>query len=136
MPEESTTPDREELVRRGIEASNRRDIDAAMALYAPNAVWETVAVLHGPEAIRGFIEDWIGSYEDFEQALEEFSDYSDGVTLAVVRARGRLPDSSGVIEIRYAAVATWRDGLIERIATTTDIYEARAAAERLAEERR
>jgi hypothetical protein len=38
------------------------------------------------------------------------------------------------VERRVAAVAVWADGLIERLTTYTDIDEARAAAERLAEE--
>jgi ketosteroid isomerase-like protein len=49
--------------------------------------------------------------------------------------RGRPPDSTGWVELRYAAVYTWRDGLIERATQYSDIDEARAAAERLAQER-
>jgi len=49
--------------------------------------------------------------------------------------RGRLAGSSGSVELRYAGVSTWADGLIERVTTYLDINEARAAAERLAEER-
>jgi hypothetical protein len=37
--------------------------------------------------------------------------------------------------MRYAVVATWVDGMIERFTTYTNIDEGRAAAERLAEER-
>ncbi len=35
----------------------------------------------------------------------------------------------------YAAVSVWADGLAMRVTNHTDIDEARAAAERLAEER-
>lgn len=35
----------------------------------------------------------------------------------------------------YATVSTWPDGLIERMATYTEIDQARASAERLAEGR-
>jgi len=38
VPEESTTPDLVELVRRLDEAANRLDFDAAMSFYAPDAV--------------------------------------------------------------------------------------------------
>ena len=37
------------------------------------------------------------------------------------------------VQLRYPAVVTWRDRLIERITVYSDIAEARAAAERLAE---
>jgi hypothetical protein len=37
MAEESTTPDLVELVRRSVEVASKRDLDAIMALYAPDA---------------------------------------------------------------------------------------------------
>jgi hypothetical protein len=40
-----------------------------------------------------------------------------------------------VVAFRYAAVGSWREGLAERFTVYTEIDEARAAAERLAEER-
>jgi hypothetical protein len=39
------------------------------------------------------------------------------------------------VELRYAVVATWVDGLIQRITSYADIDQARADAERLAQER-
>jgi ketosteroid isomerase-like protein len=140
MPEESTTPDREELVRRSIEALNRRDFDALMSLYAHNVVFDLSfrwgGLAYGSrEEVRGFIEDWWGPYEDFEITLEEFRDLGDGVTLHVEGQRARLPDSGGFVEQRIGTVATWTDRLIERSMIYTDIDEARTAAERLAEER-
>jgi ketosteroid isomerase-like protein len=139
MSEEPTTPDLEEALRRSMGAVNRRDFDAAMILYAPNAVWDAspmgLDVFQGREAIRGFFDDWFGSYEAFEQVLEEFRDLGNGVTRVVSRQRARLPGSSGFVELRYAAVATWIDGLVERVTVYSDGDEARTAAERLAEER-
>jgi hypothetical protein len=45
--------------------------------------------------------------------------------------------SSGEVTIRYGSVITWDDGLVVRVANypEADIDEARAAAERLAQER-
>ena len=42
---------------------------------------------------------------------------------------------TGWVELRLAIVAVWEEGLIVRGTTYTDIAEARAAAERLAESR-
>jgi len=39
MTEESTTPDLVEKVRVMLEAADRADFDAALAFYAPDAVW-------------------------------------------------------------------------------------------------
>ena len=141
MPEESTTPDLEEAIRRLTDAANRRppDYDGALAMYAQDAVVDNtqvgVGLFEGREEIRSFFEDWIASYEDFEQVLEEVRDLGNGVTFALIFLRGRLAASSAFIEFRYAGVSTWRDGLLERVTTYIDIDEARAAAERLAQER-
>ena len=41
MPEESTTPDLVEVVTGLFEAADRRDWDAMIGPYAPDAIWET-----------------------------------------------------------------------------------------------
>jgi ketosteroid isomerase-like protein len=141
MSEESTTPDLEELARQARDAVSRRDFDAVVVIFAPDAVFDTAAagglggVHEGREAIRDFLEDWIGSFEDFEEVVEEFGDLGNGVTFGVVLQRGRPKGTSGFVEWRFGAVAIWRDGLIERFANYADLDEARAAAERLARER-
>jgi len=58
-----------------------------------------------------------------------------GLELVVFLARGRLRGSTRFVESRPAQVTTWANGLIERTTSYPDIDEARAAAERLAEER-
>jgi len=78
VPEEPTTPDLEEAIRRLTEAANRRDFDAGLAMYSQDAVVDNTpigaGVFEGREAIRGFFEDWAISYDYFEQALEEVRD--------------------------------------------------------------
>ena len=64
VSEESTTPDLEEAGRRLREALNRGDLDAAVAMYAPDAVWDVSllgleGVFEGREAIRGALQDLI-----------------------------------------------------------------------------
>lgn len=54
---------------------------------------------------------------------------------AVYESSGRPVGSTGRVEWRFAAIAFWMDGLIVRAITYREIDEARAAAERLAEER-
>ena len=140
MPEESTTPDLEAATRLFREALNRRDFEAAVALYGPEAVWNSadglLGLVEGREAIRDALEGLVGAFEDFETAGEEFRDFGHGVTLSVNLHRGRpRGGGGGFVELRAAAVSIWAGGLIERITLYTDIDEARAAAERLAEER-
>ena len=139
MSEESTTPDLVELVRRSFEAADRRDFGALMSFFAPHAVWDLSAlgleVFEGRTAVGPFFEDWWGAYDEYEVALEEALDLGNGVAFAVAIQRGRPVGSSNEIRLRYASVSIWENGLIVRVTNYTDIDGARAAAERLAEER-
>jgi ketosteroid isomerase-like protein len=138
MPKEATLVDLA-VLRRGAEAFDRRDIDGVVAMYRPDAVFDMspvgMGVFEGHEAIRGFYEDWRGSYEDFEQVIEEARDLGKGVSFAVIAGHGRLQGSASRLDLAYAAVGIWAYGLVEGHTNYTDIDEARAAAERLAEER-
>ena len=140
MAEESTTPDLEESVRRTIEALNRRDFAAALSLYAPDVVVELVSVLEGGplighEALRKFWRDLTESFQDFEFQGEDFNNLGSGLTFGVLVQRGRPHGSDRFIETRMGVVATWRDGRIAHARMYQDVDEARAAAERLAQER-
>jgi ketosteroid isomerase-like protein len=143
MSDESTTPDLVELTRRVQEAGERGDWDAAMSFFAPGAVWDLsligLGMLQGRAAIRGFFEDWVGAYERLAFEADEVLDLGNGVGLRVATQRGRpagsTAGSSGEVRQRLANVGLWVDGLIERVTSYQDIDEARAVAERLAEER-
>ena len=137
MSEESTTPDLVELVRRQFEAGNRRDLDAAASSFAPDAVLDGRVVgdhFEGRAAIRSFLEDWFGTFEELEFGLEEVRDLGKGVVFAVVTQNGRLVGSAGHVRQREGWVYVWVGGLIARL-TTYELDEGRAAAERLVEER-
>jgi hypothetical protein len=67
--------------------------------------------------------------------IEEERDLGNGVGFEVVAAYGRIRGGESRVELRYASVGIWREGLVERVTYYTDIDQARAAAERLAEER-
>jgi ketosteroid isomerase-like protein len=139
MSEEATTPDLDELGRQSIEAMSERDLDAIMAFYAPDAVWDAsplgIGTFEGQAAVRSFLEDWFASYEKWELHVEKHQDLGNGVTSAVLIQKGRPVGSRGEVALRFAAVAEWEDATIVRLTNYNDPAEARAAAERLAEER-
>jgi hypothetical protein len=138
VSEELTGSDLVAVVERAAEAANARDLDAVMSFYAPDAVWdaEETGPYEGQAAIRRFLEEFLGIYADYECEAEEILDLGNGVTLAVLVQRGRLPRTTGWVQMRYGAVGSWANGLIEKQWNYLDIDHARAAAERLAEERR
>jgi ketosteroid isomerase-like protein len=135
MPEEPSPPDLVELARRSIEAD---DPEAVLSFYAHDAVWDStpwgMGTFQGKDAMRAFFQDWGSSYAQLEWKAEEVLDLGNEVTFAVIFQKGRIVES-GSIQLRYASVAEWRDGLIVRNTTYRDVDEARAAGERLAEER-
>jgi ketosteroid isomerase-like protein len=140
MSEESTTPDLEELARGVYEAGNRHDLDAVMSFWGPDPVLDMssvgLGVYDGRATIRRFLEGWIDTYEDFEIDAEEVQDLGNGVTFVVVLQKGRPVGSNGHVQARYGSVGVWAQRLAVRITNYADLDEARAAAERLAEERR
>jgi ketosteroid isomerase-like protein len=137
MSAESATPDVVELTRRALEAVNRHDVDAVMSFFGPDAVLGgRVEDLFGEAAIRGFLDDWLGSFAELRYEVEEFVVLDDGVVLAVVHQEGRPVGVDGQVHQREGWVICWSaGGLLVRLTTHTDIDEARAAAERLAESR-
>src|SRR3989442_15704808 len=127
MPEESTTRDlveRTRILAALFEAGNREDFDTMMSYFAPDAVWEVVALgtrLEGAAAIRGFFEDWRASYEQFEIELEEIQDLGNGVGLTVMTQAGRLAGGTGHVRYRFAQITTWADRVAVRVTGSPDI---------------
>ena len=139
MPDESTTPDRAELLRRGAEALSRRDFDEFMSYFAPHAVWDLNAWSGSGRSRewtrleRSSKTGW-GVTRSIWSRLRRFS-ISDMVWLFVAyQEDGRPVGSNGRVERRQAQVTVWVAGVIERATVYTDVDEARAAAERLAKE--
>jgi uncharacterized protein (TIGR02246 family) len=135
MSEESTTPDLVELVGRALEAANRRDLDAVAGSFAEDATFDGRALgdhFEGRAAIRSFIEEWFGAYEELAYRLEELRDLGNGVVFAVVVQNGRPAGSAGQLRQREGWVFVWVGGLIARLAIS-EVDEGRAAAERLAQ---
>lgn len=140
MSEQSVTPDLVELTRRIFEAADRRDFDAVLSFCAPDAVWEAVGLgtsFEGVAAIRGFLEDWLSAYEEFEMEPEEILDLGNGVVFVGTRLTGRPVGSPGsALMRRRPLVFIWVEGFLARVTSpSSDIDGGRAAAERLAESR-
>ncbi len=140
MPEEPTAPDLVRLTRLAIESVGRGDFDAAMSMYGPESVFDGtplgVGVFEGVTAIRQEVERWVGAFDEFGVEVEETLELGNGVTFAVALQRGRPAGGSGSLQLHFASVTEWTEGFVARVTQYTDIDEARAAAERVAEARR
>ena len=109
-----------------------------MRFFAPDAVWDAssagVGSFEGAAAIRSFLEDWIGAYEEYAYNHEEGQDLGNGVLFAVASLGGRPAGSAGRVQERWSYTVTWAEGMIARVVVRADIDNARTAAERLAED--
>src|SRR4051795_2104040 len=139
MSEESGTPDLIALTRDVTGIANRHDLDAAMSFFAADAVLDMsdlgIGTFDGAIASRSFVEEWWETWGDHLIELEELVDFGHGGVFSRVREDGRLTGSDGHVEQRRGWVLVWVQGMIEMYAIYRDIDEARAAAERLVEER-
>ena len=140
MSQESTTPDLAELTRRFVETWNRRDLDAWMGFFAPDAVWEVPALgtsVEGAAAIRSFGEEWLIAFAEYEVQAEEILDLGNGVVFAGTRQTLRAARSTGgaLLQEVWVYAFVWVEGMLVRSTIYGDPDEARVAAERLAEER-
>jgi len=141
MSEEPTTLSGVELTRRAYEGFSRRDqdLDAVMRDYDDDSVFDLspagMGSFRGVAAIRGVPEDWIAAYEEYEIEPEDLLDIGNGVVFAVICQNARPAHSTGNVRFHHGNVFVWEEGVIARVIDYNDIDEARAAAERLAEER-
>jgi ketosteroid isomerase-like protein len=137
MPEES--PDVLALTRAFAHVGG--SVDDEMSFYGPDPVYDLspmgIGIFEGHDAIRTFLEGWMTSYERYEEEVHEIRDFGNGVAFAAIResARPRGSDADSRVHSVYGFVIVWSDGKIARITAYPDVKEARAAAERLAQER-
>ena len=140
VSEESATPHLPELARKMFDAASRRDLDALMSSFGPDAVVDLtsdgIGTFEGSPGVRAFAEAWQATFEDWRIA-EEILDLGGGVTFARAIQRGRPVGIAGEVQQRNAWVFEWEKDLVVRATGyhASAIEEARAAAERLAEER-
>jgi ketosteroid isomerase-like protein len=123
-----------EIVRASYEALNRGDVAAALDALAPDVEWHESSVLperdiyRGRESVRGLLQDFQESWDEFHQDLEDAVEREDKVAVFIhLSAKGR--ESGAEVDARYAHVWTMRDGKGVRVDGYYDREEARRAVE-------
>ena len=140
MPEESTTPDLIELTRQWIETDSYDEWAAfAEQWCAPDVVLDAAQAGLGPyeglAAVLAFLKEYWLTWEDHHHYAEEVLDLGHGVLYSVIREHGRMKNSDAYVESRNAWVFLWVERRVLLATSYKDPEKARAAAERLAEER-
>ena len=107
-----------EIVRRGIEALNRGDLDSFCQGLGPEIKWEEMPSL-GPDAaaytgvtsVRGALESWLGMWTDYEAVAHRCVDAGDNVVILFTE-RGRGRESGVAVEREMGIVHTFRSGKV------------------------
>ena len=110
-----------DLTRSFVDAWNRSDIDALVALLSPDVVWEENPefpglreVYRGRGEVREWAEDILEAWESSHAELEEMTQLSDDrvLTEAVIKGRGK---GGGVpVELRFWLILWFVAGKIKR----------------------
>ena len=122
-----------DTIRRGYADLNRRDVEAWLDAFHPDAEMYDLAggpeapARQGHEALREWVEAVDGIWEDGRYEPEEFIDAGDFVVVAV-RVRARRRDIRVPVDVPLFQVFEMRDGRIQRGRAYLDKAEALEAA--------
>jgi ketosteroid isomerase-like protein len=120
-----------EAVLRGLDAMNRRDAQAAIAIVDPEFEWTPelfgTPTYRGHEGIRRAFRDIEVAWESFRTEPIETRDCGDRVFVAA-RATGRGRTTGAPVTATVFYVATFRDGRPLRLEGFTDRTQALEAA--------
>jgi ketosteroid isomerase-like protein len=123
-----------ELLRRGIEAWNRREVDVWLDLGTPDIEWMPAGpaavertVYRGNDEVRDGIEAVFETWEVFELQEGEVRDLGDS---ALWLGRVKMQASASGVELdqEFAAHAVMSDGKVTRLQTFLSWHEALNAA--------
>src|SRR4029079_3595017 len=85
---------------------------------------DDVGEMHGREAVRRYLQDWVDMFEGLTVVAEELLEVEDQRVVAVIRVSGRAKLSGIETELRLAVVNSVRDGKIVRGREYIDREEA------------
>lgn len=89
--------------------------------------WPEDQTYEGIEAVERFLRDWLEAWDEWHQEVESLHDAGDKV-VAIMHQRGRAKGTGMAVEMSYAQVITFRDGMQIRSQMYVDRSEAFAAA--------
>ena len=102
-------------------AFNRGDVDTWLEYFADDIDYRAVegalddrGPMHGKDAVRAYVQDWLDMFDDFKVEPMELIDAGEDQVIAVGRISGRAKLSGVETDLTYAALYTIRDGKIAR----------------------
>ncbi len=122
------------LVRTGIEATNKGDIDALVALLDPEIEFHIAPGLgnagtyHGHDGFRAGLGGWLEAWEDFTIDSAELEPVGERHVVCDVRQSGRGQGSGVEVEMWLGYMFELRAGRVVRLQVLPDRDAALAAA--------
>jgi ketosteroid isomerase-like protein len=123
-----------EVVRNSLRAFADGGLDALAEFWDADIDWraaegaiDDVGEMHGPVAVRRYVQDWIDTFDDFSVVVEELRDVGDDRVLSIQRIKGRAKLSGTETDLRFAVVSTVRDGKVVRGREYLSLEDALAA---------
>ena len=123
-----------EIVRRGIDAFNRRDVDLLAELTTPDFEWfpalpGTVEAdgYRGREGMETYFAEIRGTWEELSVLVDDVHDLGDGA-LVLGRTEGRGRASGVQVDAPIGIVFDFRRGKVSRVRAHLDHGEASRAA--------
>jgi ketosteroid isomerase-like protein len=108
-------------VRDAFAAFNRGDLDAFLEystddidFRAAEGALDDQGPLHGKDAVRTFMQDWLDLFDDFRAEPVEVIDAGEDKVIAVVRISGRAKLSGVETDLTYAELSTFRGRKVAR----------------------
>jgi uncharacterized protein len=108
-------------VRKAAAAYKRGDLDAWIEYCTDDIDYRAVegapddhGPIHGKDALRAYLQDWLDIFDDFKVEPVELIDAGGDKVIAVLRSSGRAKLSGAETHLTYAALYTFRDGKIAR----------------------
>jgi len=123
-----------EIVKRGIDAFNRRDIDLLAELTTPDFEWFPALPgtfeadgYRGREGMETYFAEIRGTWEELRVLSDEVRDLGDGALL-LGRTEARGPASGVQVDAPIGIVYEFRGGKVSRVRAYLDHSEALRAA--------
>lgn len=122
-----------EIVRRSVAAYGSGDIEAALAAYDPDVVFDPSSsrpeggIYHGPQGVLEGVQAWIERWAEYRFEVEEIIDAGDRV-LMMIREFGRSAGTGIEVTQHVFWVQTIRNGKIVRAVLFNDRSQALEAA--------